>query len=559
MNPSRARTQEFHSHSRAQALVEFALIIPLALLLLTAIIEFGYAFYTWAAVGEVARIGTRYAVTGQYDPQYCPAAAAALSNAIATWPKLAAEDSADGAADCVIQSRVDEFEAKTAALQDWARIPSTHDAAMNGGAIGLLFNPGVSGNYIQFLSDPAELDGSQPNNGFKDDYRGDPTANGFISINICSNRVGVGLDTANPYYYNDLTASNDARYLGVCVVDNHYMDDAGGPGDRIRLTVTYNHPLIIPFFQALWPHLKLSTTQDAIVEKFRTARLSGLSSGISVLATWSPTPLPTNTPTQTPIPPTATPTATYTPTPLPCAVPGGNGLLARFYAYFGDQTTNAFTNLVYTRTDPEVNFNWGTNSPQPGSVPVDNFRVQWTGQVYPPYPGEYQFFTWSDDGVRLYIDGNLIINNWTNHGSTQNYSGNQNLSCGAHNIELEFYENTGNAVIRLGWQNGNFGEMLPIPQQYLFSPVVSPQPTSTYVTPTPTRTKTPAPTNTRRPPTSTHTPTVYVPPTHTFTPRPTTAATNTRVPSNTPVPTATFTPRPTCGISPDVGGCTPVP
>ncbi len=131
------------------------------------------------------------------------------------------------------------------------------------------------------------------------------------------------------HYYNNLTTNNDARFLGVCVVNEHYMDDAGGPGDRIRLTVTYNHPLIIPFFQALWPHLKLSTTQDAIVEKFRTSRLSGLSSGISVLATWTPTPGPTDTATETSIPPTATKTNTLTPTPVPCTIPvGGNGLLA---------------------------------------------------------------------------------------------------------------------------------------------------------------------------------------------------------------------------------------
>ena len=39
-------------HTRAQAIVEFAIIIPLLLVALTAIIEFGYAFYTWAAVGE---------------------------------------------------------------------------------------------------------------------------------------------------------------------------------------------------------------------------------------------------------------------------------------------------------------------------------------------------------------------------------------------------------------------------------------------------------------------------------------------------------------------------
>jgi len=558
MNPIRAGTKKFHLHSRAQALVEFAIIVPILLLVLTGIIEFGYAFYTWAAIGEVARIGTRYAVTGRYDPQYCPAAAAALTTSVASWPYLAAEDSADGAADCVVQSNIADFEAKTAALQDWARIPSTRDAAMNGGAIGLLFDPGVSGDYIQFLSDVFPRDGLLPNDGFKDNYRGDPTANGYISINICSNRAGVGFDPA-ARYYNDLTGDSDAHFLGVCVVNNQYKDDAGGPGDRIRLTVTYNHPLIIPFFEALWPHLKLSTTQDAIVEKFRTSRLAGLSSGISVLATWSPTPAPTDTPTQTSIPPTATSTYTNTPTPLPCVVPpGGNGLLARFFAYFGNQNTNAFTNLVYSRTDREVNFDWGNNSPVPGSVPVDYFRVEWTGKVYPPYPGDYNFYTWSDDGVRLYIDGNLIINNWTNHGSTKNYSGYQSLSCGAHDIRMEFYENSGGAVAKLGWTNGNTGDMLPIQQKYLFSPVIF-EPTSTYLTPTPTRTYTPKATKTPKPPTSTYTPTVYQPPTHTFTPRPTTAATNTLVPSNTPTKTATLTPRPTCGISSDAGGCTPIP
>ena len=80
--------------------------------------------------------------------------------------------------DCVVPSSRTDFEEKTAALQDWARIPSIRDAAMNGGAVGLLFDPGVSGDYIEFLSHPALRDGSAVNDGFKDDNRGNPTADG---------------------------------------------------------------------------------------------------------------------------------------------------------------------------------------------------------------------------------------------------------------------------------------------------------------------------------------------------------------------------------------------
>jgi hypothetical protein len=576
---------------KAQALVEFAIIIPFALLALTAIIEFGYAFYTWVAIGEVARIGTRYAVTGQYDPKYCDDAAAALSAEVPAWPDLAAddltinEDGSTGTADCIVPSSVDDFEAKTAALQDWARIPSTRDAAMNGGSIGLLFDPGVSGDYIQFLSHPYPRSGILPNDGFKDDYRGDPTANGYISINICRIAAPIYGFAPGKYYYNGLTGNNDALYRGVCVSNDLYMDDAGGPGDRIRLTVTYNHPLIIPFFQALWPHLKLSTTQDAIVEKFRTSRLSGLSSGVSILDTYTPTPIP---PTDTP-----TPTETNTPTltPVPCDAPTGTGLLARFYAYGSDP----WSNLVYTRIDPEVNFNWAGNPPAAG-VPGTDFRVQWSGKVSPPYPGTYQFYTWSDDGVRLFIDGVQVITNWTDHGPTRDDSDpNPYLTCGQHSIILQYYQGTGGSSIQLGWQNDNIGDMLPIPQQYLYPDAGTLEPTSTYQTPTltPTRTFTPSRTPTITPtPTITYTPSqtptrsmtptpsntftvthtftvtstrtstntsTPVTPTHTFTATPYVPPSVTPTPSNTPTRTNTPTPKPTCGISSDAGGCTPVP
>ncbi len=181
-----------------QSFVEFALILPFLLLLLTAIIEFSYAFYTWVALQEVARIGVRYAVTGQYDTQYCEAAGTALN---AFYPGIAANDPNH---DCVVESDVGphhrqlasaiRFEEQSSLLQDWARLPTTRDAAMHGGA-GMLFDPGVSGDYEQYLEHPAAY------SSFSSDYRGNPTANGYIDIQVCSSRVYAAEDSVNPHYY----------------------------------------------------------------------------------------------------------------------------------------------------------------------------------------------------------------------------------------------------------------------------------------------------------------------------------------------------------------------
>jgi hypothetical protein len=548
--------------TKAQAFVEFAIIVPLLLIVLTGIIEFGYAFYTWAAVGEVARIATRYAVTGDYDTQYCPAADTALG--------LGSADAYGGdPVDCKVPSSVDGFEDKTAALQDWARLPSIRDAGMNAGSVGLLFDPGVSGDYVAFLSHPHVQD-TTATRGFSSDYRGSPTANGFISINVCSNRAKIGgqvkFESSDfPHYYTGMDGNNDARYLGVCLVPDDavpatfsFKDDAGGAGDRIRVTVTYNHPMIIPFFSALWQHLKISTTQDAIVERFRTSRQAGLSGGISVASTYTDTPLPP-TETNTLPPPTATFTPTPPPPPCPTITPG-TGLRVNYYAYFGNSGTNPFDNLVYSGLDPLINHPWGGGRPNP-SVPADNFRGVWDGQIYPPYPGDYEFVTRSDDGVRLYVDGERIINNWTDHGDTYNYH-TKTLTCQKVDIRLEYYENGGDAIIALGWNNGNFSNQMPIQTQYLYPYNPIPLPTSTYVTPTPTVTFTASATRTRtntlppQPPTNTYTASPVPPPATATVVKPNT---DTPVPTNTFTPTKTKTPVPTCPFSKDAGGCTPVP
>ncbi len=77
------------------------------------------------------------------------------------------------------------------------------------------------------------------------------------------------------------------------------MDDAGGPGDRVRIMVSFNYETIVPFISNWWPIVPLTTWREGIVERFRTSRISGIGSQIIVVPTESPTPTNTNTPTDT--------------------------------------------------------------------------------------------------------------------------------------------------------------------------------------------------------------------------------------------------------------------
>ena len=86
----------------------------------------------------------------------------------------------------------------------------------------------------------------------------------------------------------------------------------------------------------------------------------------------------------------------------------------------GDYYDNMdFTGFVFSRVDPGVNFDWGNGSPDP-FIGVDNFSIRWTGQVVPLYSQTYTFYTLSDDGVRLWVNGVQLVNNWTVHAPTEN-------------------------------------------------------------------------------------------------------------------------------------------
>src|SRR5438045_505562 len=89
----------------------------------------------------------------------------------------------------------------------------------------------------------------------------------------------------------------------------------------------------------------------------------------------------------------------------------GTGLTGKYY---GDMS---LTTYRLTRTDAAVNFDWGGGSPDP-SITADLFSARWTGMVVPRYAETYTFYTTTDDGVRLWIDGQLIIDKWVDQAPT---------------------------------------------------------------------------------------------------------------------------------------------
>ncbi len=123
------------------------------------------------------------------------------------------------------------------------------------------------------------------------------------------------------------------------------------------------------------------------------------------------------------------------------------GLNATYYA-----STN-LTNPKLTRVDPTVNFSWASGTaPAPG-LPTSQYSVQWTGYAQATSSGNYVFRTNSDDGVRLYVNGALVINNWTNHTATLNNSAPIALTAGQIvTITMQYYNSQGAGTAQLFWQ-----------------------------------------------------------------------------------------------------------
>ncbi len=118
-------------------------------------------------------------------------------------------------------------------------------------------------------------------------------------------------------------------------------------------------------------------------------------------------------------------------------------------------------NVAVTRTDPTINFNWGTSAPDPALAP-HNFSVRWTLTL--AFAGGFvNFRAGCEGGVRVYIDGNILIDQWHDTTNFANYIGPANLGAGNHTLTVEYFSASGLSGVIFDWSGGSSTNATAIP------------------------------------------------------------------------------------------------
>ena len=162
----------------------------------------------------------------------------------------------------------------------------------------------------------------------------------------------------------------------------------------------------------------------------------------------------------------------------PSATPNGTGLTGQYYTNSSSTYASSLNfnpaSLKLTRVDTNIDFTWGTTT-----TPIPNssgfYTVRWTGQVQPQYSETYYFVANTDDGVKLWINDQLIIDSWINK-SASDVTGTINLQGGVrYNIKMEYYQNNGSAVAHLSWYSPSQSKQI-IPTSRLYPTNTPPAP-----------------------------------------------------------------------------------
>ncbi|MBO0948169.1 PA14 domain-containing protein, partial [Fibrella forsythiae] len=154
-------------------------------------------------------------------------------------------------------------------------------------------------------------------------------------------------------------------------------------------------------------------------------------------------------------------------TPPTVVVADGVGLKGEYF-----NNANVAAPVVLTRIDATVDFDWGNGSPA-SSINTDYFSVRWTGFVKAPVTGNYTFSTSTDDGVRLWVNGKLLVDDWNGRATKTNTGATLALVAGQmYDIRMEYFDNIIGAVAKLQWSYPGQDTQI-VPKTYLYMPAGS--------------------------------------------------------------------------------------
>jgi hypothetical protein len=144
-------------------------------------------------------------------------------------------------------------------------------------------------------------------------------------------------------------------------------------------------------------------------------------------------------------------------------VGGGAGLTGE---YFTDQFATFTNPPTLVRTDPTVNYDW-TSVPLDPLIDSNQFTVRWTGSLQPQFNETYTFYTTTSDGARLWVNGQLLVNEWNDQSATEWRSSIALTARQRYSLTMEYYENSGSPFAQLAWSSPSTVKTV-IPQSQLY-------------------------------------------------------------------------------------------
>ena len=130
------------------------------------------------------------------------------------------------------------------------------------------------------------------------------------------------------------------------------------------------------------------------------------------------------------------------------AQPPAHGLAAFYYP------NQDFSGPAQTVIDPQIAFEWLAGPPRPG-MPSDHFSVRWLGQLQAPISGDLTLIVRSDDGIRVWLDGRIVINDWIARAPAESRATFAAEAGRSYDIRIDYFEATGGADIALSWEGAS--------------------------------------------------------------------------------------------------------